>query len=92
MTGDSQLSSISTNEDRRSIAQDSTKEYIFKGLEPFLFRFNLDTLYVYTRHPVKSPTEIQLSKIKVVQIAISNSEFIEILHKSIDKTDGFHHL
>lgn len=46
VTGDHQLTVVSTSPEKE-FEPDSTKEMIFKGLEPFLYKSKKDTLFLF---------------------------------------------
>ncbi|MBS1507079.1 MAG: hypothetical protein JSS79_10575 [Bacteroidetes bacterium] len=54
VTGDHQLTVIST-EDEGEFKIDSTKQIIFIGLEPFLYKVSNDTLFLTLRQKSKIP-------------------------------------
>jgi len=80
LMGDSQITVISTDEDRE-FAADSTREFVFKGLSPFLYKTMNDTLFIYSSQIVQVPP-IFNSKWTVKQIEIENPEMMTLRDSS----------
>ena len=70
VTGDRQITVISTNGERE-FEPDSTEEYIFDGLGPFLYRVKGDSLILNVRSKVKIPNNFK-SNWKIKQIETEN--------------------
>src|SRR5690349_21711483 len=54
LTLDSQLTVISTSSGEIH-DPDTTKDYVYKGLAPFVYQLHADTLMIYTLHPASVP-------------------------------------
>lgn len=65
LTFDHQLSVISNNSSQKWEV-DSLKDYVFPGLQPFLYEFKNDTLFLYPSVLCKKPKDFQ-SSIPVIQ-------------------------
>ncbi|MET4080425.1 hypothetical protein ABIB40_000365 [Pedobacter sp. UYP30] len=74
-TGDKQKSVISNWPSVGFIA-DSTKDFIFDGLEPFLYQAKNDTLFLYIRKKVNVPLKFKSNR-QVVQVEVENPEFMQ---------------
>ena len=70
VTGDSQLTIITT-ENNGDFEIDSSKQIIFKGLEPFIYRVSGDTLFLVLRHEGKIPAGFG-STWKIIQKEVDN--------------------
>ncbi len=75
MTFDHQVSVIS-NSDKNEWKPDSTKEYIFKGLEPFFYKFSNDSLFVFTRVNAQIPPNAHFN-VPIIQKEMG-SNFIDL--------------
>lgn len=62
-------------------------DYVFKGYSTFLYRHNQDSLIVYISHKV-IPTAKMVSKFKIVQIELTNSEMMNLLANDSYKKKG----
>ncbi|AOM79940.1 hypothetical protein [Pedobacter steynii] len=76
VTGDHQLTVVSTSPEKE-FESDSTKEIIFKGLEPFLYKSNKDTLFLYVWEKSIIPENFR-SKWIVKQTEIDNSKMMNL--------------
>ena len=76
VTGDHQLTVVSTSPEKE-FESDSTKEIIFKGLEPFLYKSNKDTLFLYVWEKSMIPENFR-SKWIVKQTEIDNSKMMNL--------------
>ncbi len=76
VTGDHQLTIIETN-DEREFEPDSTKQMIFKGLEPFLYRVSNDTLFLILRKKSTIPNEFN-SPWTIIQSEVDNPTMIKL--------------
>ena len=85
LTDDNQTTVISTESNKRFKA-DSTKEFVFNGLEPFLYQVNNDTLFLYLRRKIITPEKFE-SRWTIIQKEIENPEF---MHKIVDP--NFHRM
>ena len=92
LTLDHQLTSISMNSNKKEIGIDSLSEYIFKGLDPFLYKFENDTLFIYNTNKIRVPPDLKLSKISIFQIIIKNTQYTELFKKANDNSYGLHQL
>ena len=72
VTGDNQITVISTNGES-DFEPDSTEEYIFNGLGPFLYRVKGDSLILNVRSMVIIPNNFK-SSWKIKQIESESSE------------------
>lgn len=75
VTDDKQTTVIST-EPNKDFKADSTKEFVFSGLEPFLYQAKNDTVFLYVRRKVIAPQKFK-SKWKIIQKEIENPEFMD---------------
>lgn len=78
--GDIQITSISTVKGWDEL--DETKEYVYKGLEPFIYSYQNDTLRVYSRQRVKTPANFH-STIRIIQIELENPQYMDLMYKAI---------
>lgn len=85
LTFDHQVSVIS-NSDKNEWKPDSTKEYVFKGLEPFFYKFSNDSLILFTRLNAEVPPNFN-SKIQIVQKQLPNSQIMD-LYDLVNKGDS----
>jgi hypothetical protein len=76
VTGDRQITVISTN-GVREFEPDSTEEYIFNGLGPFLYHVKGDSLILNVRSKVKIPNNFK-SSWKIKQIETENPEMQDL--------------
>ena len=70
LSGDHQLTVIETDEERE-FEVDSTKQIIFKGLEPFLYRASNDTLFLVLREKSTIPNRFN-STWTIIQKEVDN--------------------
>ena len=77
LTYDHQLSIITTNPAKKWLP-DSLNDYIFHGLEPFIYEFRRDTLFIYSRNFCQQPNGFH-SGIPIVQK--SPDEYLEMIYK-----------
>jgi hypothetical protein len=70
VTGDHQLTIIST-EDEREFEIDSTRQIIFNGLEPFLYKVSNDTLFLMLRQKSRIPDGFN-SRWTIIQKEVDN--------------------
>lgn len=77
LTGDKQKTAISISKDATA---DSTKEYMFYGLSPFVYQQNGDSLILYTRQKVTAPSN-WTSDWKVIQIEVDNPRMMHMWQK-----------
>jgi hypothetical protein len=78
VTGDSQLTVITTD-DKREFEIDSTKQIIFDGLEPFLYRVSHDTLFLTLRQKSEIPEEFN-SRWTIIQTQVDNPTMMGLRH------------
>jgi len=78
VTGDNQLTMIST-EDEREFEIDSTKQIIFNGLEPFLYKVSNDTLFLTLRQRSKIPDGFK-SRWTIIQKEVDNQTMMNLMH------------
>lgn len=76
VTGDHQLTVVSTSP-KKEFEPDSTKEMIFKGLEPFLYKSNKDTLFLYVWENSIIPENFR-SKWIIKQTEIDNPKMMNL--------------
>ena len=77
LTGDNQITIISTDGTRKFEA-DSTKDFVFKGLSPFLYKTSQDTLFLYTMKKVDNPHNFK-SSWKIIQKEVANVEYMDLI-------------
>lgn len=78
VTSDHQVTTISNSSS--SIEDLNPKvDYVYKGLEPFVYRFQSDTLMIYTMQPALEPRDFCVSKIRVIQEKVSNAEYMKLI-------------
>ena len=70
VTGDHQLTIISTEEERE-FEIDSTRQIIFNGLEPFLYKVSNDTLFLMLRQKSRIPDGFN-SRWTIIQKEVDN--------------------
>ena len=75
LTDDNQTTVIST-ETNKEFKADSTKEFVFDGLEPFLYQSKSDTLFLYVQRKVITPKKFK-STWTIIQKEIENPEFMQ---------------
>jgi hypothetical protein len=94
LTSDQQITVIS-NSPNGVEKPDSTINFVFEGLEPFVYHLESDTLRIYTMAPSPTPAKFDSSKIKVIQVKISNTEYMDLIYKiNISESDletGWNH-
>lgn len=78
LTYDHQLTVISTSNKAKWQEPDSTKDFIYKWLDPFLYEFKNDTLFVYCNTKAPIPKNFT-SNIKVVQKEVDN--YSDLIYK-----------
>jgi hypothetical protein len=76
VTDDHQLTVITASPEKE-FEPDSTKEILFKGLGPFLYKSNKDTLFLYVVKKSHIPEGFR-SKWIITQIEIDNSKMIAL--------------
>jgi hypothetical protein len=76
ITEDHQLTVIETD-DEREFDVDSTKQIIFNGLEPFLYRVSNDTLFLILRKKSKIPNGFN-STWTIIQREVDNPIMINL--------------
>lgn len=80
VTGDHQLTVVSTSPEKE-FEPDSTKEMIFKGLEPFLYKSNKDTLFLFVWEKSIIPENVR-SKWIVKQTEVDNPKMMNLRNDS----------
>lgn len=86
MTSDNQIVVIS-NSSREESIPGITRNYIYEGLMPLLYKFQNDTLFVYTVLKSSVPKEFKTS-IKIVQIQLDNPEMLQLIEHDNYKNKG----
>jgi hypothetical protein len=86
MTSDSRLIIISESPEKKYLV-DSTSNYIYEGLSPLLYKFENDTLFLYTMNKSAVPQNLK-SKIKIQQIEIENPEMMRLIKDDYYKKQG----
>jgi hypothetical protein len=76
LTGGSQITVISTN-DEQEFEADSTEEFVYHSLEPFLYKAQNDTSFIYTRQKAQVPFGFK-SKWTIEQIEVDNPEMMTL--------------
>ena len=81
LTYDHQLTVISTSSYSTKWQEaDTTKELVFKGLEPFVYEFKDDTLFIYCRLASFLPQNFK-SNIRVIQKEVDNPVYMDLIFK-----------
>ena len=70
VTGDHQMTIITTD-DQEEFIIDSTKQVIFKGLDPFLYKVSSDTLFLTLRQKSRIPANFK-SHWTIIQTEVDN--------------------
>lgn len=83
LAGGSRVTVISTDELEECKA-DTTKEYVFLDLEPFVYKAQNDTLFIYTRRKVPVPKKFK-SKWTIKQLELGNPEMMDLKTNSTFK-------
>ena len=78
LTYDHQLTVISMSSVQTWTEPDSMKEYVYKWLEPFLYEFKNDTLFIYCNTKAPTPNSFT-SNIKVIQKEVDN--YSDLIYK-----------
>lgn len=86
MTSDNCLITIS-NSNRKENDPDENKNYIYKGLSPFLYKISGDTLSIYTREISKIPKHFS-TRFKIIQVELENPEMMELIENDNYKNKG----
>ena len=76
ITGDSQLSTISGNDDQIGF-EDKNKPHIIEGLEPFIYRLEHDTLTIYSRVTL-NPFVINCPSLTVQYRTVDNPQYMSL--------------
>jgi hypothetical protein len=79
LTYDHQLTTISISTFQKWTEPDSTKEYVFRWLEPFLYEFRNDSLLIYCRNKAPIPKFFP-TNIKVIQKEVDN--YTDLIYKT----------
>lgn len=77
LTGDSQITTISTTDKIDFNKKESDDYYIFNGLEPFLYRQSNDSLILYSQTIVNVPKNLK-TKWKIIQETVDNPTFSDL--------------
>ena len=85
-TDDHQLTSISSSKEKLKKRNDTTNT--IKGLEPFIYSFNNDTLKLFFKNKIFYKVKEHFKTIKIEYIALDVMEYKEIMKKSF-KNDGY---
>lgn len=80
VTGDSQITSISTKKKKLDPAIDTLN--IVKGLEPFLFSFENDSLKLYFNGTIDYYVDEELETIKIVYYKLTNPQYMGLIRKN----------
>ncbi|NTD97007.1 hypothetical protein G6M24_07695 [Agrobacterium tumefaciens] len=86
MTSDNCLITIS-NSNQKENEPDENKNYIYKGLSPFLYKISEDTLSVYVREISETPKNFS-TRFKIIQTELDNSEMMELIENDNYKNKG----
>lgn len=86
MTYDNQIIIISTSP-KKKFKPNPLTDYVYEGLSPFYYKFNRDTLFVYTMILSKVPQNLR-SKIKIVQLELTNEEMMHLIKNNQYKSEG----
>lgn len=76
VTSNHQIITISKNSNT-PFNPDSTSDFIFKGLSPFFYKFQNDSLTVFVRHASEEPPKFK-SDITIQQKALTNPEMMNL--------------
>lgn len=60
---------------------------MYEGLSPFYYKFNRDSLFVYTMILSKVPQNLK-SGIKIVQMELTNEEMMHLIKNNQYKSEG----
>jgi hypothetical protein len=74
ITGDKQISTISDNADPLDFGE-KNEPYVVKGLDPFIYRFEHDTLVIYSR-TVINPFSVHCPSIFIQYKLVDNPEYM----------------
>ncbi len=83
VTGDHQLTVITTDEERE-FEIDTTRQIIFNGLEPFLYKVSGDTLFLNLRKKIEIPKGFDSNWI-IVQREVDNPTMINLKRNQVLK-------
>ena len=78
LTGDNQITTISTNDNINHDKIENDEYYVVFGLEPFLYRQNMDSLILYSRGVIKVPKKFK-TKWKIISRSVDNPTFIDLM-------------
>ena len=85
LTGDSQITTISTSDKIDFNKKESEDYYIFNGLEPFLYRQSNDSLILYSQTIVAVPKNLK-TKWKIVYETVDNPTLMDLRQAEKVKT------
>lgn len=77
LTGDSQITIISTTDKIDFNKKESDDYYIFEGLEPFLYKQSNDSLILYTQKVVNVPKNLKTNW-KIIQVTVDNPTLLDL--------------
>jgi hypothetical protein len=80
VTDDYQLSAVSNSKDKLQQRSDSLN--VIRGLEPFIYTFNNDTLTLYFDNEVNYTIKDSFKTINVKYVALSKEEYRKVHEKS----------
>lgn len=78
LTGDHQVIVVSKSPED-NFEPDEKTEYVYKGLSPFFYKFENDTLNLYVMKESKVPNELSTSFV-INQIVLENPEMMDLIH------------
>ncbi|MDB5267289.1 MAG: hypothetical protein JWP58_329 [Hymenobacter sp.] len=76
ITGDKQISTISDNDDPLEFGE-KNEPHIVKGLDPFIYRFEHDTLIIYSRIAV-NPFSVHCPSIVIQYKIVDNPDYMDL--------------
>lgn len=85
LNGDNQTTIITKNV-RSNGKYDGTTNIVYDGLEPFVYKVEKDTLFIFSRHVVAIPKGFT-SKIPIIQTQVDNPKFVDLTIAISKKTD-----
>lgn len=87
MTDDNQYTIVSKNRDRLKSRKDTVGG--IKGLAPFIYRFNNDTLYLFFPKEKSINVDDDLQSVQLFYVPLDNKEYMNMLNKAGKGEDGY---
>jgi hypothetical protein len=79
LTGDNQLTVISNSPSTITEPVDTSENYVFEGLQPFIWEIRNDSILIYTKTPVKVPSKFDKQGFILIQKNVNSEEFQGLL-------------